>query len=480
MYKTQGHQKMAAKPFQLINLESIKDPNTKKSTEIKQLPTERNGFKWVEAKSNLDGDYAFKEDNFTIEAYYMTGFVDSTGHHWLLGEFKNWESLFDIKWSIAKGTKDNGKANWEDSPELEGIKKSWEEGGAYAALMVDDIPQLVLLSEFLSGKLAMEDTGYKVYPKLNPNKQLFSEISQEIFEAGDFEYAAQRRNDKHKTFTKENSWFYLFHTAEDIEICELDFKESPFQIELDDEEAIKNVKVEWSAPEIKEKRPWSGGGAKGQNEADALKERLDFAFAELLNSSRDTDYQQVQEKYGLTKLNMVMAIACGGWQPVIQAENTVLSTNSSKNGHVKSASQNEPTQEKANLEPKGNVTTTEKSSATLSTDEPLYAGKILALQQSGSHKLPKEIDSEFLKEKGNLWCKNFYELLNGTLDGRTVYGKDTRMSRAVLTYINKEFKAPLLDMTAQGLEKILNHESFEATAIQEEEDEGDRELETAY
>lgn len=478
---------MAIKPLSIINIESIKeDPKNPKSAtkEIKQLPVERNGFLWLEAqpnKGNWEGKYGFDADTYKLELSWATGYIDTTGHKWLIGSFKNWEELVEIKWSCKGGIKSDGKNEWLDHADLEGIKAKWTEQGNLMAVLVDDVPQLVMLVEAIVGKhVVFNDGGYTVFRKLNPDKATFEKVLEDIISEESFDYQPSKRGSNpktelHKKYLEDNSWFYMCFTVEDLHDVEFPGEGSPVHVVLNDDGLIEKVSVDWQAPEIKEKGKWSGGGgAKGQSEKDILAERLGFVTEQLGVSSIDEMLQRYPTKR--SKLEIVMSIACGtSWvDRDTDLLDELLGKETHANGHNKAVSISTPPTSLPSkpVEPKPSVTT--QPTATQSTDTEqvsttttladnlgeIYIAKILQLNESGSHKLPKEVDVNYLNQQGNSWCQQFYAVLQGTINDRTPYGKDTRLARAVSSFVMQQFNKQLWQLDAVELIELQQMPEF--------------------
>lgn len=478
---------MAIKPLSIINIETIKeDPKNPKSAtkEIKQLPVERNGFLWLEAqpnKGNWEGKYGFDADAYKLELSWATGYIDTTGHKWLIGSFKNWEELVEIKWSCKGGIKSDGKNEWLDHADLEGIKAKWTEQGNLMAVLVDDVPQLVMLVEAIVGKhVVFNDGGYTVFRKLNPDKATFEKVLADIVEQANFEYQPSKRGanpltELHKKFLAENSWIYMCFTEEDLADVEFPIDADVVNVDFNNDGLIEKVTVNWTAPEIKEKGKWSGGGgAKGQSEKEILTEREAHIFDRLGVASID----ELIQKYPSSrpKLDIVMSIALGcDWKSVSFVDyeygNTV---DVSTNGHSKPNSTNttptslpskpvEAKQPTTSQSVPDSYTNTEQVVATTTLADNLgeiYIAKILQLNESGSHKLPKEVDVNYLNQQGNSWCQQFYAVLQGTINDRTPYGKDTRLARAVSSFVMQQFNKQLWQLDAVELIELQQMPEF--------------------
>lgn len=472
---------MAIKPLALLNTETIKeDPKNNKSAtkEIKQLPVERNGFLWVECqpnKGNWDGKYAFDNDSYKLEIQWAIGHIDSAGHKWLVGSFKNWEELFEIKWSTKGNQKADGKFEWPDHPELETIKTKWQEQGSLTAVLVDDIPQLVMLVEAIATKhVVFNDGGYTVYRKLNPDKTTFEKVFADIVEQANFEYQPSKRGNNpltelHKKYLAENSWVYMCFELQDLEDVEFPVEPSPISVHLNDDGFIEKVTLEWNPPEIKEKKGWSGSsGSKGQSEKEILIEREAYILERLGVSSID----ELVEKYpSRTKLDIVMSIAVASdWKSVSStlyeydsAANPVSNGNNKQVAQVLNTNHLETTSTKAEA-PKYNdlgmpmpTADTEQVSATTTLKDnlgELYLSKILQLQEDGTHKFPKELDAQYLAQQGNDWCIEFYAVLQGTILDKTPYGKDARLTRGVNALISQKFGKQLYQLDIKELQEL--------------------------
>lgn len=478
---------MAIKPLAIINAETVKEnPNDNKSKakEIKALPIKRNGILWVEVqpnKGNYKGEYAFESDTYKLDISWATGYIDSAGHKWLIGSFKNWEELVEIKWQCKGGVKADGKNEWLDHAELEGIKTQWAVDGSLMAILVDEVPQLVMLVEAIVGKhVVFNDGGYTVFRKLNPDKATFEKVLEDIISEESFDYQPSKRGSNpktelHKKYLEDNSWFYMCFTVEDLHDVEFPDEGSPVHVVLNDDGLIEKVSIDWQAPEIKEKGKWSGGGgAKGQSEKEILAEREAHIFDRLGVASID----ELIQKYPSSrpKLDIVMSIALGcDWKSVSFVDYGYDDTvDTSSNGHSKpNSNNNAPTTLPSKpVETKQSVTT--QPTATQSTDTEqvsttttladnlgeIYIAKILQLNESGSHKLPKEVDVNYLNQQGNSWCQQFYAVLQGTINDRTPYGKDTRLARAVNSFVMQQFNKQLWQLDAVELVELQQMSEF--------------------
>lgn len=482
-----GQRIMAIKPLALIITETIKeDPKNNKSAtkEIKQLPVERNGFLWIETqpnKGNWEGKYAFDADTYKLEIQWAIGHIDSAGHKWLVGSFKNWEELFEIKWSVRGNPKGEGKFEWPDHPDLEQIKTKWQEQGSLTAILVDDIPQLVMLVEAIATKhVVFNDGGYTVYRKLNPDKATFEKVFADIVEQANFEYQPSKRGNNpltelHKKYLAENSWVYMCFEMQDLEDVEFPTEPSPISVHLNDDGFIEKVTLDWNPPEIKEKKAWANsGGSKGQAEKEILAEREAYILERLGVSSID----ELIEKYpsSRTKLDIVMSIATtSDWKSsLLNTDFSSAVATSANNGSTKQVGN---TQAKQSAVDSGytvnhsvqsvsatpvNALTEQVSSATTLKENigELYLSKILQLKEDGTHKFPKELDAQYLAQQGNEWCIEFYAILQGTILDKTPYGKDARLTRGVNALISQKFGKQLYQLDIKELQELSAMSEF--------------------
>lgn len=427
---------MAVKPFQLL----LSD-NKKEEKRI-FVPREVEGIMWAELKSNIGGQYGFKEESFNLKISFATGLVTAS-HKWLLGSLDSYEDVFEILHRKYGGKDDRGYAKWEPNPEEAQIKERWSDDGSLVAILCDGIPQLEMLAEFATNKLIYKDDGYTVYPGKNPDKALFKEISQEIADKCDSSFASSRINKSHKEFLKDNSWFFLLNTEEDVEATESDALGSTFSLEFEDG-LLTKVSVKWTEPEVKdEKRSWSGGG--GQKEKDRISDRV----AACLELFKADSLDEISEKYEVSPFALKMSLVLGStW---------TLPLNDSYKGS------------KENLETKPETAKPKKETPIVSKTEENghveeeefnpYLAKILELKEERA--FPKAVDPEHLKEKGTKWCEAFLTVLNGRINEGVPFSKEKSDSRKVASFLNLKWKKALNDFTLQELQALMAETEFE-------------------
>lgn len=425
-----------AKPFQLINRENKKDEKRI------AIPREVNGRLWAELQPNIGGDYGFKDESFQLKIFYSTGVV-SSGHKWLLGCLVNWEDCFEIQHRKANGKTEKGWTNWEPNPEEEQLKKKWEEDGSLVAILCDGIPQLEMLAEFANGRIIYNDAGYDVYPGKNPNKELFTKIASSILEKKDSGYGSSRLNKDHKEFLKDNSWFFMLFTEEDVSAIEEDAFIEVFEPTVGDECVVCTISS-WSEPEVKEngKRSY-GGGSKGQTEKEIISDRVDA----VLNLFGVSSLEDMCKKHKVSEVSLKMSLVLGS-QWFDTKSNLPLQE------HYKGTSENMQTGEED--EPVAEETFVVSNGHNGSAN--LYLGLILGL--ASERKFPKEIDAEFLKAKGLLWCERFHTILNGTIDGNVPYGKSGGDGRKVTGFVNLKFKKSLYQLSVEELGTLIGMSEF--------------------
>ena len=417
-------------PFQLIKQENEKNKSRK------HLPREVENRLWAEIKPNIGGDYGFKGESFNLKWLYGTGLVIGE-YKWLLGVLNNPEEVFEIKHQRVEGKNDKGWANYVDNPEKEELQTKWVEDGSLVAMLCNGVPQLEYLAEECQGKLFYNDAGYTAFTK-EPNKQLFQQIAKEISESKNSAYGSSRLNKQHKEFLKENSWYYLLFTEEDVEATEDASILEVFCPEFDDEGYLKSVVPLWTPPgDIGETTKRRSGGYGGQTEKDKINDRFTVCLEKLGCSS----IEEVAKTYGLNPVHLTLSLILGN-------------TCELKTDYVvELRSKNEPTNNETQPSPNKEETNGHKSKEEQKNGETFYAGLILGLAQQRA--MPKEIDAEYLKEKGNHWCKLFLEVLESTIKDCTPYSKETKLARTVSAFVQMKFKSPLHTLNEEQLKELI-------------------------
>lgn len=429
---------MAVKPFQLILSENKKDEKRI------QLPREVDGILWAELKPNLGGDYGYKDETFIIKILYATGVVTDK-HKWLLGVLDSPEDIFEIQHKKANGKTDKGWTNWEATPEEDQIKERWADDGSLVAILCDDIPQLAMLAEFAVNKLIYKDDGYTVYHTKNPSKELFSEIATEIVEKQDSSYSSSRLNKKHKEFLKDNSWFFLLNTQDDVDASEDETLGTIFQITYE-EDFIKAITVNWSEPEIKETAKRSWGGSKGQTEKEVIQDRVSSA----LELFKVATLEELSSTYGIPEVNLKMSLILGNtfnlhiYDSYIGSEEKLETPKLIEQPTIAAVGKEEP-----------------KNGHKPEAENSMWISLILDLKEERA--FPKEVDIEFLKERGSAWCGRFYTVLAGKINGFTPYGKERGEARKVTSFIHLKFdKKALFELSVEELGEIISMPEFES------------------
>lgn len=425
-----------AKPFQLINRENKKDEKRI------AVPREVNGRLWAELQPNIGGDYGFKEESFQLKIFYATGVVTAS-HKWLLGCLVNWEDCFEIQHRKANGKTEKGWTNWEANPEEEQLKSKWEEQGSLVAILCDGIPQLEILAEFASGRCIYNDAGYDVYPGKNPSKDLFSKIAESILEKKDSGYGSSRLNKDHKEFLKDNSWFYVLFTEDDVSAIEEDAFIDLFEPTIS-EECVNCTVSSWSEPEVKEsgKRSYSGG-AKGQTEKEIIIDRVDSVL-KLFNVS---SLEEMCEKHQVSEVALKLSLVLGTqW---FDNGSSTIKENYIVKPEVAS-------KEEIVLPPEESPVRTNGNSSNGSGS--FHMSLILGI--ASERKFPKELDPEYLKAKGSLWCERFFTVLNGTIEGNEAYSKNSSQARKVSSFVNLKFKKALYELSTEELGTLIGMSEF--------------------
>lgn len=483
-----------AKPFQIC----AANRTNEKGKSYTNAPVEINGLLWANLELNTEGNYGFKEDRFTLKIKFATGVIDTAGHKWLVGSFENGEQLFDIKAQVANGTKEDGKPKYEASPKEEELKQKWEADGKLCAILCDDVPQLVyFVEDCAKDKLVFCDEGYEVFLKLNPDRELLKKVNQEIIdEKPDNPSPQRKKNQLHKQFLAENSWFYYAWDEETIISC---LEESSLAIEsiedciegheivLDEEGYLTKFSLPWAAPEVKAtqgKKSW--GGSSGQSRKESLKDAKEFAFAELGVSSWDELIQKFGKEICPIKAELVISFASGvNWtNRFYQPQGTELQYEEAKpkylvevpkidsnNGH-----QPEPTVGKQKRKSKGQSSpeavvpkvevetlTTEEDEettneeSTLETGDDSWASKIEALKAfEPKYLIPKELDEIELINRGEEWCEQYYTLITGTLI--TPKGSIGFTDRSSTSFVKSKFSKFPHSMNVNELKKVISSE----------------------
>lgn len=425
-----------AKPFQLINRENKKDEKRI------AIPREVQGRLWAELQPNIGGDYGFKEESFQLKIFYATGVITSA-HKWLLGCLVNWEDAFDIQHRKANGKTDKGWTNWEPNPEEEQLKKKWEEDGSLVAILCDGIPQLEMLAEFANGRIIYNDAGYDVYPGKNPNKELFTKIASSILEKKDSGYGSSRLNKDHKEFLKDNSWFFMLFSEDDVEAIEEDVFIEVFEPTVD-EECVTCSVSSWSEPDVKDsgKRSY-GGGSKGQTEKEVINDRVEAVLTLFGVSS----LEEMCKKHHVSEVSLKMSLILGSQWFATSSESTIKD-------YYKGTEEvtNETPEDEELVEETPVATNSHNGSANI------YLGLILGL--ASERKFPKELDAEYLKSKGSLWCERFFTVLNGTIEGNVPYGKNSAEGRKVTSFMNLKFKKSLYQLSVEELGTLIGMSEF--------------------
>lgn len=448
---------MAVKPFKLILTKSEKDKSRI------QLPREVEGTLWAECQPNLGGDYGFKGESVNLKLLWATGYVDSN-HKWLVGAIENWEDCFDIYHQKINGKNEKGYNNYEDNPEQKQIIDTWLGQGGLIAMCVDGIQQLEQLAEFAVERIVFNHNGYPVYFNIKSDKAIFDYTTKLIVEAKDssfdFNLLKHGKVPELKQFKKENSWFYIMWEEElyddtdmlgyirlspvlDNEILNLEFKEGCLE---------KATLQGWSPPEVKGGYRSSTGGAKGQSEAEIIKERVNFVTSEL----KVVNLLELSEEYG-NKLcpihvDLVMSLATGsdwtnhhyvGAKPLY---NELYNGNSSKVEVYEPLEVSLPKEEEQDL------------------NDPLYLAKCVQLLNLEERTFPAEINVEFLRAQDEEWLKLFFEFCTGVLvtpqGDKVPFSKGS--TRAIHTWV--KLRCPdtkgLHTMTQEHLEILIADNDF--------------------
>lgn len=480
---------MPSKPFQIVEA----NRSSEKGKSYSNLPVDISGKLWANIEFNNQGQYGFKDDSFNLKIKFAVGTVDDAGHKWLIGSFENGDQLFDIKDQKANGVKDDGsgKPKYEATPKEEEIKQAWIDDGKLTAILCDPIPQLVLLVEETKGKMIFAEEGYEVFCKLNPDSALFKEINAEIVEAKPDNPSPQRKkNPQHKKFLSENSWFFYAWEEDSIIDClsatayevELLAELETVSIEFDSEGYLEDIKFDWKAPEVKASSQRKGGyGSSAQSEAEILKERKSFVFAEMGVNS----WEQLIQEYGKTlcpiKTELVVAIANGAswhnrfYSSPVDLNQYSVSTPVETNGNGKSNAVEakkveivEPTEEKKKQgRPssfKAELESLKESEEENEAEELTASGEnwVEKIQELKEHEpeyiIPKEINEVFLTEQGDTWCRLFYTLMTGQLI--TTKGSIDFTNRSALAFIKSKCGKFPQKMTESDLRAVLKNEAI--------------------
>lgn len=471
-----------AKPFQITSA----DRKSEKGKSYTNAPRDIGGRLWANLEFNGAGDYGFKDKSFSLKIKFATGVIDAAGHKWLVGSFENGESLFDIKDQVVNGTKPDGKPKYEASPNEEKLKQDWEADGKLCAILCDSIPQLAYFVEDAAlGKLVYEDNNYEVFVGTNPDRALLKEIVEEIVEEKPDNPSPQRRkNATHKKFLEDNSWFFFAWDEEAILGC---FEETPFEcdsieelpegfeIEFDEDDLLASIKLPWIAPEVVEQKKRGGGGygASSQDEKDILAEREAFIFQRLGVKSWD----EAVAGYGSTlcpiKCEWVTSVANGSqwhnrfYHKVVDEKtySTFSVSNQNGNGHVEHKEENveEPAKSKRGRKKKEDVETVVEEIEEYTEDEVTYPDEnkyiplILKLKEE-DYLIPKEFDEIALEDKGEVWCRLFYQVMSGGLI--TPKGTIGFKERNSTSFVKSKFGKFPQAMNEQELKKVLSSDLF--------------------
>ena len=428
---------MAAKPFKLVKQE--KDQQKRLA-----LPREVNGLLWADLQSNIGGDWGFKGESFSLKILFATGVVTSS-HKWLIGVFENGDDLFEIQHRKAEGKNEKGWPNWVANPEEEQVKQKWVSDGCLTAICCDGIPQLEMLAEWAQNRFIFNDLGYEVYPGKNPDKALFTEITNEILDKQDSSYGASRLNKKHKEFQKDNSWIYLLFNAEDLEATENPLIGETFSYEINDEGLVSSVTVDWTEPEVKSSGNRSGGGSRGQTEKERITDRVSVTLELFGKSSLD----DVALEAGISSASLKLSMVLGSFV------NLPLKESGKEPGKEETVDSVgfELVDGMPSIAPQTNGHNPEEGS--------MWLGMIL--QMKGERSLPKEVDAEYLKAQGMSWCGRFYSVLNGTIEGNRPYVKGQE-TRKVNTFVNLKFGKPLFELSVKELGELIHMPEFKSQA----------------
>lgn len=461
------------KPFKLILTKSEKDKSRI------QIPREVEGVLWAECQSNVGGDYGFKGDSITAKLLWATGFVDSS-HKWLVGSIDNWEDCFDILHQKVNAKNDKGYNNYEENPEQKQIIETWENQGALVALCCDGIPQLEMLAEFAVNRVVFNHVGYPIYFNTKPDKAVFDFTAKTILEAKDssFDFNLLKHNKvpELKQFKKENSWFYLmceeelYFDADMLEFTRLAsvLDNGILEPEFEDGYLVK-AKLNWAPPEVKSNSyNRSGGGSKGQTEAEILKERQSYVLTELGVSS----ILQISEEYGKKlcpiHVDLVMSLATGSnWTNQHYNSQSKLLYNSlyNRNGNGKNAkSVDSSNVETSIVENEEEFTPTESELNNQESDVPLYLPRVLQLLNAEDRTFPAEINVEFLRQQSEEWLHLFFQFCTGVLvtpqGEKTPFGKGT--TRSIHTWV--KLRTPetkgLHTLTKEQLKTLISDNDF--------------------
>lgn len=473
-----------AKPFQICAA------NRKKETgkSYTNAAVDINGRLWANLEFNNSGDYGFKDKSFSLKIKFATGVIDPSGHKWLVGSFENGDTLFDIKDQVVNGLKPDGKPKYEASPNEEKLKQAWVDDGKLCAILCDPIPQLcAFVEEAALNRLVYEDNNYEVFVGTNPDIGLMKEIVEEIIEAKpDNPSPSRKKNPTHKKFLEDNSWFFIAWDEPTVLAC---LEGTPFEsesieelpegieIELDDEGDLVSIKLPWEAPQVIEQKKKGGGswGNSGQTQKEILAEREQYIF----NALGVKSWDEAVAGYGSTicpiKAEWVTSVANGSqWhnrfynQAIDSTQyQMITSVEQNGNGHVehKEEIEEQPNKSKRGRKKKEEIASVEEAEEEYSENEDSesegenYAQLIVKLKEQ-EYLIPKELDKVALDEKGETWCRLFYQLMSGGLI--TPKGTIDFKARQSTSFMKSNFGKFPQAMTESDLKKVLASPLFVA------------------